>query len=689
MNPQNYNPDAPKRRYDKIKDIAHQKDFILAKYNSGARHREIMEALKHEKGVIVDAHHLKRYLREWGISGKNLTKKRKVYIRQEIKVRQSEGKLRHGVRLHKTGRELSHIEINKILSASPRGFEHSEPSPGDIILFTPAPDPPSSPNAAADEESWVVVGDNDLRESSEERQASFDDEDLFAYIEFDVPVEENDLDDNKIEQVPDALLAAVISTITDVLNNQPARPGISSIDIGGCAEILKGDYYGWIRSWRSRASEFILAVDSLSTTYGIFLEDAIIRQSEIYETQTGQEALPYAIWEEMLNKERTIPVSVREELRILEIQRFVRGLLEKYIVPMSEMIDRIKKADRGAWEFDLRSIILNLPTTITKYGYYHIFTTLSLSILANTVIHVCEIGSEESMALWNITLEAFEALGMSSHESALGFRRSVAETTYRSRDGYKAGIMLQQELYHIMQSKYGKTNVKAIFMGSRLAHMLISPWAPRMELRIEMAKGLLKDMDYHIPKDDMNDIIPYHLDTCFRSFSKILVAAEKSEVPVQLLTKAVAFCQDMRPSEARRQLLHAEVCYQAGSVFRRNGDYKSSLEYFLVPFHIFKDLLGIDVTFTTNILVKITDSMRERGPVIYLQPAFQKILEMMEEKGQSQTQSYQVLLQAWVHGHVGREELDEVVKSRNSNALTYELWEAPDQIFGGVKLLGF
>ncbi|KAF3928031.1 hypothetical protein AA313_de0201423 [Arthrobotrys entomopaga] len=359
---------------------------------------------------------------------------------------------------------------------------------------------------------------------------------------------------------------------------------------------------------------------------------------------------------------------------------------------MSEVIDRIKKADRGAWEFDLRSIILNLPTTITKYGYYHIFTALSLSILANTVIHVCEVGSEESMLLWNIALEAFEALGMSTHESALGFRRSIAETTYRSRDGYKAGILLQQELYHIMQSKYGKTNIKAIFMGSRLAHMLISPWAPLMELRIEMAKVLLKDMDYHIPKDDINDIIPYHLDKCFSSFSKILVASEKSEVPLQLLTKAVAFCQDMRPSEARRRLLHAEVCFQAGSVFGRNGDYKSSLEYLLVPFHIFKELLGVDVTFTTNILIKLTASMRERGPVMYLQPAYQKILEMMEEKGRSDTQSYGVLLEAWMHGQVDRKELDEVVRSRNSNELIYELVEGPsafDQILGGGRLLGF
>ncbi|EPS37499.1 hypothetical protein H072_8760 [Dactylellina haptotyla CBS 200.50] len=668
MDPQNYDPSAPKRRYDKIKDFQPHKDFIVRKYNSGARHKEIMESLRAEKGIIVDAHHLKRYLREWGASGKNLTKRRKVYIRQEIQNRQSEGKYRHGVRLQKSGRELSSFEIEKILGASPRGFERTKASPGDILLYTPAPNP-SSPTDDEDEENWVVVGDDYVEVSADNLPENSDESagDLFTYIEFDAPADEEDgLDETErqMRHLPDVLFEAVISSLSGVLNNQPPREGGSYLGLTECAEILKSDYHGWINDWRLQASDFIMGVDKISTESGIFLEEAIAKQEKIYEIHMEREAFPYAIWEELLYEDRTVPVSVREELRILELQKFVKKLLEKYIVPMSEVIDRIKKSNANTWAFDLRSIMLNISTTITKYGYYHILTALSLSILGNTVVHVCQAGTEETMDLWNMTLEAYDALGMSDHEAALQVRRSIAETTYRSSQGYRAGVLLQQQIYEIMQKKHGKQEVRTIFMGSRLAHMLLTPGAPDMPLRMQLAKALLSDMNYHVPQNDTENIIPYHLERCFRSFAGTLVAAAKVDATVQLLTKAVAFCQDMRMTDTRRRLLHAEVCFQTGSVFQRNREHKNSIEYLLVPFHIFKDTLGIDVSFTTSILLKITKIMRERGPVIYLQPTFQKILELMEQKGQSQSDNYVILLEAWMHGQVDNEELVEVIQLR-------------------------
>ncbi|KAF3905047.1 hypothetical protein AA313_de0205935 [Arthrobotrys entomopaga] len=129
------------RPYLKVKEIEIHKDFILQKWNAGAKHKEIIKALKSEKNFLLRPYNLKRLLEVWNVSAKSLTKKRKLYVRNAIRERQLHNKQAHRVRFERSGRELTQEEMNEIMGATDDIFQGMVPSPagGDIILSTPTP----------------------------------------------------------------------------------------------------------------------------------------------------------------------------------------------------------------------------------------------------------------------------------------------------------------------------------------------------------------------------------------------------------------------------------------------------------------------------------------------------------------------------------------------------------------------
>ncbi|EPS42135.1 hypothetical protein H072_3839 [Dactylellina haptotyla CBS 200.50] len=133
------NPAEPGHRYLRLKDIEPFKEFILAKYNAGVRQKHIISALKTEKGVTLRPHNLKRLLEKWKISNKNLTLKRKLFIRNALENRRRNNKYVHRVKLGRSERELSREEIANLMAHTPNYFEGVQPSPGDVIINTPTP----------------------------------------------------------------------------------------------------------------------------------------------------------------------------------------------------------------------------------------------------------------------------------------------------------------------------------------------------------------------------------------------------------------------------------------------------------------------------------------------------------------------------------------------------------------------
>ncbi|KAK6344364.1 hypothetical protein TWF696_008003 [Orbilia brochopaga] len=99
--------------------------------------KQVLAALDTEQGVKMTLSHLKRLYRIWELSKKNITIKRKKYVRDVLKKRQDEGKTQHRVRHKKSDQDVDDAVLQDILAISPRHFEGVGSSPGDIEILTP------------------------------------------------------------------------------------------------------------------------------------------------------------------------------------------------------------------------------------------------------------------------------------------------------------------------------------------------------------------------------------------------------------------------------------------------------------------------------------------------------------------------------------------------------------------------
>ncbi|KAK6524035.1 hypothetical protein TWF694_005702 [Orbilia ellipsospora] len=137
-----FGPGQGLRSYLKVEKLEAHKDFILEKRNAGAKHKDIITALRVEKGILLKPYHLKRVLKVWNVSNKNLTIRRKLCVRNGIQERLVHNKPAPRVWFKRSGRELTQAEMDGIVGAADDVFQGVMPSPagGDIILSTPTPD---------------------------------------------------------------------------------------------------------------------------------------------------------------------------------------------------------------------------------------------------------------------------------------------------------------------------------------------------------------------------------------------------------------------------------------------------------------------------------------------------------------------------------------------------------------------
>ncbi|KAK6358776.1 hypothetical protein TWF730_008095 [Orbilia blumenaviensis] len=107
----------PPRGYLKLQDMKH-KDYIIAKHRAGVKQKDIIKALKEEKGFILPLYKLKRMLNKWGVNGQNLTKRRKQDIHAQIELRRQLGKQTHQVVLKRSGKSITNEQMNAIMNTS-------------------------------------------------------------------------------------------------------------------------------------------------------------------------------------------------------------------------------------------------------------------------------------------------------------------------------------------------------------------------------------------------------------------------------------------------------------------------------------------------------------------------------------------------------------------------------------------
>ncbi|KAK6360305.1 hypothetical protein TWF730_006452 [Orbilia blumenaviensis] len=147
------------------------KDFILAKQAEGRSQKDILNALKHVRGVDIKLRQLKWLMGRWGASRRNLNARQRNYIKTVYRQRQAEGKLHTAFQFKKDGRNISEQQIRAAIKDNGGGTLSSQ-SGGDIIVspiqasspqvgtpglvyFTPVPLDQDSPTAVPGE----VTGD--------------------------------------------------------------------------------------------------------------------------------------------------------------------------------------------------------------------------------------------------------------------------------------------------------------------------------------------------------------------------------------------------------------------------------------------------------------------------------------------------------------------------------------------------
>ncbi|KAK6345512.1 hypothetical protein TWF718_007426 [Orbilia javanica] len=118
------------------------KEFILRKAAEKIPYKDIVEALKLEKGVDMKVRQLKDKIKEWGVGRQNLNPRQRTYIRTVHRRRRDEGKPATNFRFKTNGRVIPETQIEAALKESgtdtPGDTKNDCKTPG-LVYFTPTP----------------------------------------------------------------------------------------------------------------------------------------------------------------------------------------------------------------------------------------------------------------------------------------------------------------------------------------------------------------------------------------------------------------------------------------------------------------------------------------------------------------------------------------------------------------------
>ncbi|KAK6348540.1 hypothetical protein TWF718_006328 [Orbilia javanica] len=126
---------SKKRAYVKIEEWEPHKDFVLRQRHAKVKEKDILHALRHERGFMVEMHQLKKVLQLWN-SKRNLKRKQRDYIVQIVKERRRAGK-NQTIFYHPSGTLIDLPEVKEIMRRYGNSEPLEPPSPGGLIPGSP------------------------------------------------------------------------------------------------------------------------------------------------------------------------------------------------------------------------------------------------------------------------------------------------------------------------------------------------------------------------------------------------------------------------------------------------------------------------------------------------------------------------------------------------------------------------
>ncbi|KAF3192694.1 hypothetical protein TWF788_000299 [Orbilia oligospora] len=152
---------APKASWDRIKT------FVLDEVTKGKTQKNIIEDLEGQ-GISIESYQLKRLLKEWGISDRNIRKKNRKYIFETEKRLKEQGKCVRTWRFKDTRQPVKQSQLAAIRRSTRKEFQGVEASPGALIV-SPAElmeeDPPVGMSQIGFSSNDHVREDEDISEA--------------------------------------------------------------------------------------------------------------------------------------------------------------------------------------------------------------------------------------------------------------------------------------------------------------------------------------------------------------------------------------------------------------------------------------------------------------------------------------------------------------------------------------------
>ncbi|KAK6498994.1 hypothetical protein TWF481_011564 [Arthrobotrys musiformis] len=455
-------PAKPARAYCKRKDIEVHKEFILQKHEAGEKQEAILAALRDEKGLDLKPYNLKRILGIWGVSHKNLTKKRRLHIRRAIDERRRTNNSDLRVRFGRSNRTLKDEEIEGIMSLQPEYFENVSASPGDIQFSSPTPSAdgiggeeeeeveeaernPTTRTAPTSESPDTDMGniqaegiendqngagiDNDICGDGEE--APLFDQTGHESVEgvINRPEETNEdlqkviingikelgIEDNQVDDFYDDEDFGIITDVDvlaetgGVLFHGPPDVevlGWSSELLRRYSRLFEHEYLDWVDDWKAHSAWIVKQVD-MRRELGKSDEEASEDVWELCESG-GKYFMPYEVCMDILRTE-TSPLTNKQE------SESNKNNGKAIVSSIDKLFSDACAAADDPFSFSLkcqadryfRRTVAHLPRIIREYGYQSFFTALCLQGASGL-----DLSRDNISPFAGKSIEIFETIGM-------------------------------------------------------------------------------------------------------------------------------------------------------------------------------------------------------------------------------------------------------------------------------------
>ncbi|EPS38250.1 hypothetical protein H072_8019 [Dactylellina haptotyla CBS 200.50] len=708
------------RGYLKLKDIEKHRSFILEKYNAGVRHKHILVALKQERGVTLEIHHLKRSLVRWKAAHKNLTKSRKLFIKNSIQKRHNdENKSPYTVKF-KNGREFSQYEIDQIMATTPSYFDDTQPDGTGIILSSPTPkieehEPTNNDFMLEDlidyslqkqydeavevmghyvpeyqsefiADSEIPGGTNEpftaeevLGDVEEENIGLIPSESLEHFVLTDSGVntpfsnmrEPEDSMDRLQKLISDNL--DMISSAHEELGSLP--PEVESQQIldldpefpengESLLQIYARKYEAYFHqetaNWEREAAAYMRRADIIICEHPTISLEAV--RDMIIEKHGYWDYLPYHIYRQILAGKARHPVINKPLITGARTGDAICEFIEE-IFPL--LREAVLESVVPQYLRQLNDYVVHLPRIIREYGLYHFYTANALFFSLELIEITWAVSNQKQYELQAYVLDIYYAIGMGCDITVL---RVLYSTTYMGVSEYWEFDVTRDAIEGEMVRQYGNYDFRTIFLHAcRTLHMLL------VQHRHRKSKLMAEKVVHRIENSILT--VPDHgriwIMRSLALLTEVLVTCKRERLAIRLLEQARVWSRD-EGSKTIGRVKFPENDISLGEAYSNLNEHEKALNAFFRAFHAYGEEYGYHDASTIGTIGLIIDIMDARGPVLYvsLEPSFRNFFSSFERTGRTKSLIYREFLKAWEKGGINPQkvaEYQDILMLRSSN----------------------